>query len=129
MGKGDTLTNGIVGALFAFLFQFVPVVGFLAPAAGGWLAGHLQKGDAGGGLKAGLAAGIFLLVPNLLLAGAVFLFFTVMGAASGDPTGLLGGAVLGVGLGAVAFLGVGLYVVGLAVVGGVVGGAIAGTGG
>lgn len=128
MGQGDTLVNGVVGALFAFVFQFVPLVGFLAPFAGGWLAGHLQQESGGGGLKAGLSSGLVLLIPNGVAAVLIVLLFTLFGGLSGDPEALLGGFLFGALSGAALFVVVALYILVLAVLGGVVGGALVGTG-
>lgn len=128
MGKGETLKNGLVGGLFGFVFSFVPFVGTaLAPVAGGWLAGHLQKQDVGGGAVVGLVSGAFMLIPAVLVAGGVFAFFGLAGAASGDVGGFLGGLLAGGLFGAVVFVGAAVYVLALALIGGVVGGAIAGS--
>lgn len=129
MGKGETLKNGVVGGLFAFVLHFVPFVGnLLAPVAGGWLAGHLQEEDAGGGLKAGVAAGAVQVIPMGLLAVGIFAFFGLAGAATGDAGGLLGGLLAGGLLGGVVFVGFAGYVLLLSAVGGLVGGAIVGDG-
>lgn len=129
MGEGETLKNGVIGALFAIVFHFVPLVGsMLAPIAGGWLAGHLQKEDVGGGAKAGLAAGLIGLIPAIAIGVLVFFLFTFLGVISGDPEGFVGLTVFGGLLGVGGLLVFGAYNVILSLVGGVVVGAIAGTG-
>lgn len=127
MGQGDTVLNGVLGGLLGFVFQFVPVVGFLAPLAGGWLAGHLQKEGGGGGAKTGLIAGLLLLIQDGVFAVVIFLGFSVLGLATGDFEAFLLFSAFGAFSGGVIFLILGAYVMALALVGGVVGGAIAGS--
>ena len=128
MGQGDTLINGVLGGVFGFIFQFVPVVGFLAPLVGGWLAGHLQKEGIGGGAKTGLIASLLLLVQDGVLAVGIFVLFSVFGLATGELEAFLALSAFGALSGGVLFLLFGAYVIGLALVGGVIGGAIVGSG-
>ena len=106
-GATGTETNALVGAAVTVLLTTaVP----LAPLLGGGVAGYLQAGEAGDGLRVGaLAGGVAVPVLLALVALSVFPIYRALGSM----TGLGGLAVL-------VAAGTG-YVVGLSTVGGHVG--------
>ena len=77
MGEGDTLLNAAIGAAVGLLLSFLPA----AIVIGGALAGYLQDipREYREGAKVGALAGVFALVPVLLLFGTVgsFLLFDI----------------------------------------------------
>jgi len=102
-----TVTNALVGAAVTVLSATVVP---LAPLLGGGVAGYLQAGEAGDGLRIGALAGV-VAVPVLL--ALVALLVLPIYRTLGGTTGLGGLAVL-------VAAGTG-YVVGLSTVGGHVG--------
>lgn len=115
MGHGDTLLNAVIGGIVSILVSFIP----FSPVVGGAVAGYLQGGDRGDGIRVGAYAGLVAMVPLVLVVfGIGFLgLFTVVGMG---PR-----AMGGLGLGAVFFLVAlvvsALYTVGLGALGGWVG--------
>ncbi len=115
VGGDSTAVNALIGAVASVVLFFLP----FQTVVGGVVAGYLQGPDTDDGLWVGALAGVFMLVPLLLVlllfGGAVL---AVLPFLSGEAFGL--GA-----LGFVAFLVVlvvgGLYTVGLAALGGVLG--------
>lgn len=74
MASGETLTNALIGALVTIVVT--PVLPF-APLLGGVVSGYLQGGDSSDGITVGAIAGVFALLPLLLILvvlGNVFLF-------------------------------------------------------
>ena len=64
MSEGDTWVNSFIGGIITIVFGgFVP----LMPLAGGAIAGYLQGGSRGDGLKVGAIAGLIAWVPFALL--------------------------------------------------------------
>ncbi len=107
MAEGDTLLNAVIGGVASILLAFVP----FSPVLGGVVAGYLQGGERGAGLRVGAYSGVVAAVPLalLLLFGGILAGFALAGDA------LLGaGVVLFVGVVVVA----GLYTVALGAVGG-----------
>lgn len=116
MGQGDTLINGTVGAIISTVLYFVPVVQAIAPIGGGLVAGYMQKGGAGGGIKAGGAKGFIMVLPAIgigtvaanmvsgipligdLLTGSLAILVIIIVIHSlffGMTGGLIGGAIAG----------------------------------
>ena len=69
MGEGDTILNAVIGAAVGLILSFLPA----AIVIGGALAGYLQDipREYREGAKVGALAGVFALVPALLLFGTV----------------------------------------------------------
>jgi hypothetical protein len=118
-GGDSTYFNAFVGAVASVVLAFLP----FSTVIGGALAGYLQGPETDEGLRVGALAGVFLLVPALLLALlfggallAVFPFAGEMGPRMGAGAGLFG---------VVAFLFLlvfgAVYVVGFSALGGVIG--------
>ena len=86
MAEGDTLLNAVIGGIASIVLSFVP----FSPVLGGALAGYLQGGDRGEGVRVGAYAGVVAAVPLALL---LFLAVAVFGvfALGGRPGG---GAIL-----------------------------------
>lgn len=106
----STSVNALVGGVAGIVLSFVPGSAFV----GGAVAGYLESGDSGDGLRVGALAGLVMLVPRMLF----WLFAMTMVLGTGMP-GTMGGFVFVV----LAFLV--LYTLGLSVVGAVVGGVLA----
>lgn len=107
--------NALVGAVAAVVLFFLPFQTLI----GGVVAGYLQGPDTDEGLRVGALAGVFVLVPAVLLVG-------VFGMAVLAILPFLAPEAIGIGtLGFVAVLivlGIGaMYVVGLAALGGALG--------
>lgn len=111
MAEGDTLVNALLGAVVAIVLTFLP----LSPMLGGLVAGYLQGGDRGDGVRVGAIAGVIAFLPVAGFGVLVFGFGAFY---------LVGGLPLRLGVaGVVVFLlfmlvVVGLYTVGLAALGG-----------
>lgn len=77
MAEGDTLVNALIGAVVAILLAFLP----LSPMLGGLVAGYLQGGDRGEGLRVGAIAGVVIFVPVAGFGVLMFAFgaFYLMG--------------------------------------------------
>lgn len=105
--EGRFLVNAVIGAVASVLLGFIP----LSPILGGALAGYLQGGSRGDGLKVGAASGLVGLVPALLIGG-LFAVVTIFGGAGAR------GFVVFLLFVAVAVLLVGAYMVGLGAAGG-----------
>lgn len=106
----STPINALVGGGVGIVLSFLPGSTFV----GGAVAGYLEGGDGGDGLRVGALAGLVMLVPMVLfglLAAATFL-----GAGAPGGTGGLFFVVLAFGV---------LYTFGLSVVGAIVGGVLA----
>ena len=106
MAEGETLINAVVGGIASILLAFVP----FSPVLGGAVAGYLQGGDRGVGLRVGAYSGIVAAIPFaliLLFAIAVFGVFLSFGSGSGAVLlffvlfALVAAAVYTVALGAV----------------------------
>ena len=111
MAEGDTLVNALIGAVVSILLSFVP----LSPVLGGMVAGYLQGGDSGDGVRVGAASGLIALLP-LVGFGVLVFGFGAFYLAGGFPMHL---GVVGIVLLILVVLVVaGLYTVGLAALGG-----------
>ena len=86
MAEGDTLLNAVIGGIASIVLSFVP----FSPVLGGALAGYLQGGDRGEGVRVGAYAGVVAAVPLALLLFVVVAVFGVF-AMGGRPGG---GAIL-----------------------------------
>ena len=111
MAEGDTLVNASIGAVIAIVLTFLP----LSPMLGGFVAGYLQGGDRGDGVRVGAIAGVVTFLPVVGFGVLVFGFgaFYLVGGLP-FQLGVVGIAVLllfGIVL-------VGLYTVGLSALGG-----------
>jgi hypothetical protein len=111
MAEDDTLLNAVIGGIASIVLSFVP----LSTVLGGAVAGYLEGGDRGDGVRVGIIAGVVAAIPLaifLFFAVAIFGFFAI--APGGDAGG---GAFL-----AIVFLFVmvvtALYTVGLSAIGG-----------
>lgn len=112
-GGSDALIHALVGAVAGIVLSFVP----LSPFLGGVVAGYLEGGEPGDGLKVGGIAGAIMLVP-FALVGTALLFFLGFGMGrSAVGFGILAAFVLFVGA---------IYTVGLSVAGGYLGGYLKG---
>ena len=110
MAEGDTLTNAVVGGIASILLAFVP----FSPVLGGVVAGYLQGGDRGTGLRVGAYAGVVAAIPLVLF----LLFGSLLAGVVLAGDALLGvGAVFGFGFFVLIVVG-GLYTVALGAVGG-----------
>ena len=114
MGEGDTLANGLIGAIVTVVtVSFIP----FSPLLGGAVSGYLQGGETEEAIKVGVLSGLIALVPLfalLVFVGNIFLFILAVGATG--PAGLISGlGFVVVVFVALAFL---LYVLCLSVVGG-----------
>lgn len=106
----NTLFNALIGGLVtAITAFFVP----LSPVLGGGIAGYLEGGETGDGLRVGALSGLFSLLP-LFFIGLVALFFV---GVLIPPRGAIGIAFLGF---LVVIVGV-FYTVGLGAIGGAIG--------
>jgi hypothetical protein len=116
MSDRSQTMNALIGAAVTVIFTFIPFSSVL----GGAVAGYLEGGELGDGIRVGAFSGLIATIPMLV----VFFFigsivsFGMMGA--GGPRMLaLGGAVVLFGL-----LFATVYIVGLSAVGGAVGAVI-----
>jgi len=109
IGSSNTVINGLLGGVAGVVLAFLP----FSPLLGGAVAGYLDAGGPDGGLRAGLIAGLVMLVPFVL--GIAFVLFMI---GFGGPAGFGVLAILVLLLGAA-------YTVGLGVLGGYVGDYIA----
>ena len=114
MGEGDTLANGLIGAIVTVVtVSFIP----FSPLLGGAVSGYLQGGETEAAIKVGVLSGLIALVPLfalLVFVGNIFLFILAVGATG--PAGLISGlGFVVVVFVALAFL---LYVLCLSVLGG-----------
>lgn len=116
MAEGDTWTNAFVGAIATVILSpFIP----FAPVAGGALAGYMQGGSTGEGLRIGGISGAIAFIPAVLFG---FLVISVMGSILAGIGGIgpaLGG--LGTFLIVVFLIVAAIYVVGLSLLGGWIG--------
>lgn len=111
--------NALVGAAATVVLTFLP----FSPVLGGAVAGYLQGGDAGDGLRVGALSGVIATLPLVLLFALVGTAVAVGAVAFtgflGSDAGwllALGGAVV-----VVVFLFSTVYLVGLSALGGAVG--------
>ena len=110
MAEGDTLANAVIGGIASILLAFVP----FSPVLGGIVAGYLQGGDRGAGLRVGAYAGVVAAIPLVLF----LLFGSLLAGVVLAGDALLGvGAVFGFGFFVLIVIG-GLYTVALGAVGG-----------
>jgi hypothetical protein len=80
MGKGDTLTNAVVGAVVTVVFSFTGA----SPVLGGVAAGYLQRESRTSGAKVGALSGALAFLP---FSSFLFLFFGVLFRGLGAPGG------------------------------------------
>lgn len=113
MNSDNTVVNALVGAVATiFITPFLP----FAPVFGGAIAGYLEGGNSGDGLRVGVISGLIAVIPLfifLLLLGNLFVLFL---AAAGVSTPELAG--LGITVLVLVFLSVLVYVVALSAFGG-----------
>ena len=113
MNSDNTVVNALVGAVATiFITPFLP----FAPVFGGAIAGYLEGGSSGDGLRVGGISGLIAVIPLfifLLLLGNLFVLFL---AAAGVSTPELAG--LGITVLVLVFLSVLVYVVALSAFGG-----------
>lgn len=87
MGEGDTFVNAVIGAVAtALLSGFVP----LAPLLGGCIAGYLEGGERGDGVRVGLLSGVVGLAISLVFFVVVFVFLTAFLAVVPEALGVFG---------------------------------------
>jgi hypothetical protein len=112
MAEGDTLVNALVGGVASIVLSLVP----FSPVLGGAVAGYLEGGSRGDGLRVGFYAGLVAAVPVVLvlLGGLALAGVVVLGAGPRAGAGI-GLVVLVVGGALVVG---GLYTVGLSTLGG-----------
>lgn len=122
----ETLKNGGIGAVIAFILVFVPVIGFLAPLFGGGVSGYLQGRGISGGAAVGLVMAVLSGVPAFLL-GVMGLLFGSIPLISGTIFGSIIGFVGAAGglLIIVLWFFWTIYALMLGLIGGAVGGAVA----
>jgi len=111
MAQGDTLVNALIGAVVAVVLTFLP----LSPLLGGLVAGYLEGGDRGDGIRVGAVAGVIAFLP-LVGVGVLLFGFGAFFLLGGFP-GAAGGVVI-VFLVLFGLVVVGLYTVGLSALGG-----------
>ena len=107
MAEGDTLANAVIGGIASILLAFVP----FSPVLGGVVAGYLQGGDRGVGLRVGAYSGVVAAIPLALL----LLFGSVLAGVALANDALLGAGVV---LFLVLIVVGGLYTVALGAIGG-----------
>lgn len=107
--NSSTILNALIGAIAGVVLSFVP----LSTVLGGAIAGYLEGGDPGDGVRVGAIAGAIMLVPFVFI-GLVFVLFFVGFGTGGAPS------VFGVFLFLILLLGA-VYTVGLSAVGGYLG--------
>jgi len=83
MDEGNTVVNALIGGVASIVLSFVP----FSPVLGGAVAGYLEGGDRGDGVRVGLYAGLVAGIPL-----AVFMFL-VVAVFSGFAVGLRSGGV------------------------------------
>lgn len=105
----STLINAFIGAVAGIILSFIP----LSTLLGGGVAGYLEGGEPGDGLRVGAIAGVIMLVPFVFI-GFVMMMFFVGGGMAGPPV------AFGLMMVFMLFLGA-LYTVGLSAVGGYLG--------
>ncbi|MFB6202113.1 MAG: DUF5518 domain-containing protein [Halorhabdus sp.] len=113
MRSGNTLLNGLIGAVVATVLAFVP----FSPVLGGAVAGYLQGGDQSDALRVGALSGLLASIPLvliLLLLGSLLPFLPAFGIA-GSVTAIVGVFAL------FAFAFMLVYAIGLGALGGVLG--------
>ena len=111
MAEGDTLANALIGAVVAIVLTFLP----LSPMLGGLVAGYLQGGDRGDGVRVGAIVGVIAFVPAVGF-GVLLFGFGAFYLVGGLPFHL---GVLGVLLALLLLLVLfGVYTVGLGALGG-----------
>ncbi len=112
----DTKIKGaFVGAATMIILSLIPIVRFLSPIIGGFIAGYIAREGVGGGAIAGFLSGIFSTIP-------IFVIIATLGVTI-LPLSMTGGfLVIAAGGFALVFLGVFLGVLGA--VGGLLGGAV-----
>ncbi len=109
MNTDNTLLNAVIGAVATFALSFVP----FSPVLGGAIAGYLEGGETGDGLRVGAISGA---IASLPAAGALLLLLAFVPFAP-DVGVALGGAFL-------VFLVIAMaigYFVALSALGGVIG--------
>ncbi|WP_226008023.1 DUF5518 domain-containing protein [Natrinema salinisoli] len=105
----STAINALIGAAAGVILSFVPFSTLL----GGAIAGYLEGGEPGDGLRVGAIAGVVMLIPMVLIGMFFMMFFVGFGT---------GGAPLAFGMMAILMLMFGaLYTVGLSAAGGYLG--------
>lgn len=107
---GSTLLNAFIGAVAGVILSFIP----LSTLLGGAVAGYLEGGESGDGLKVGAIAGVFMLIPFVFIGFAMMMFVIGGGMMGGPPFAFSLMMVFMLFLGA-------LYTVGLSAVGGYLG--------
>ena len=70
MTDGDTLVNGFLGAVVTVVLSFLP----FSPLLGGMVAGYLEGGERGDGVRVGAIAGAIALVPLVAFGLLVSVF-------------------------------------------------------
>lgn len=111
MAEGDTLANALVGAVVAIFLTFLP----LSPLLGGLVAGYLQGGSRGDGVRVGVVVGVVTFLPVVGFGLMLFGFGAFY---------LVGGMPLHLGVAGIVLVGLfllvlfGAYTVGLAALGG-----------
>jgi hypothetical protein len=116
MSNRSQAIDALIGAAVTIVFTFIPFSSVL----GGALAGYLQGGELGDGLRVGGLSGLFATVPLLIV------FFFIGSALSFGFMGVGGPRMLAVGGAFVVFglLFTVVYVIGLSAIGGAVGAAV-----
>ncbi|SER68560.1 DUF5518 domain-containing protein [Natrinema salaciae] len=104
----STVINAAIGAAVGIVLLFVPFSTLL----GGAIAGYLEGGEPGDGLRVGAIAGAFMLVPMMLVGLFFMLFFIGFGAGAPLMLGVMATGMLLFGA---------LYIVGLSAAGGYLG--------
>lgn len=116
MSDRSQAVNALIGAVVTIVFTFIPFSSVL----GGAIAGYLEGGELGDGVRVGAFSGLIATVPMIIVfffIGSIF-SFGLMG--TGGPRMLaMGGAFVLIG-----FLFAAIYIIGLSAVGGAVGAAI-----
>lgn len=108
MAEGDTAVNAAIGAVVSIVLAFIP----FSTVVGGAVAGYLQGGETGDGVRVGAIAGAVAALPILFI---LFLFLLVA------PFAPLEFAAVGFFLVAIAIFFVFAYSIGTAAVGGALG--------
>jgi len=109
----NTLLNGLIGGVVAVVLSFLP----FSTVLGGAVAGYLEGGDSGHGVKVGTIAGLVSFVPIALFVSIVAFFVPVVGGPGPGP-----GPQLTIWLGLLAVLLLtAIYAVGFSILGGVIG--------
>ena len=109
MSTDNTLLNALIGAVATLLLSFTGI----SPVLGGAVAGYLEGGESGDGLRVGAISGAIASLPVLGLL--VLILFLVPIAP--EPAVVLGSAVLLLAVIALAFA----YTIALSAVGGLLG--------